>query len=381
MPRFSVLFSAACFCALHSAPLAATALAGPAPAALNANQSAQAAKLLASDVPAERESAYKNFRALGESVRPAYKLMLDKARAGHETRLKSRISGSLPAMKQFAADAKVWAETREACLKPLYEKTDHDKGKLADLARVYAAAEKAMKDLSRNWKRPVEGMTTWETSADAMNEISGELAWCREAPADDTAYFRDLPAKERAREVTGGAEFLELIPACRERLLAQKELEVVTNFNEKEIRWPVPAQKSFMLLINQRRYVLGMPVMRLDERLSQCARDHSEEMQRLKYFAHESPVPENKTPWDRAKNAKFEGQCTGENIFMGSASPDSAFHAWWESDGHRFIMFQKGANTLGLGVEGVHWTLNTGNRDWTAAAKAPAASTGGKGVN
>lgn len=377
MPRFLPLLSVACLCAIPWAPLPAAALAGP--VELNATQSAQAAKQLASDVPVERESAYKSFRALGESVRPAYKLMLEKARAGHEARLKSRISTSLPALKQFAADTKTWTEARDACLKPLYEKTDHDKGKLADLARVYAAAEKTMKDLSRNWKRVPDGINTWETSADAMNEISGELAWCQDAPADDTAYFRDLSAKERATEVTGGAEFLELIPGCRERLQAQKELQVVTNFNEKEIRWPAPALKSFMLLINQRRYVLGMPVLRLDERLSQCAKNHSDEMQRLKYFAHESPVPENKTPWDRAKNAKFEGQCTGENIFMGSASPDSAFHAWWESDGHRFIMFQKDANTLGLGVVGVHWTLNTGNRDWSAAAIAAAASAGSKG--
>ena len=55
---------------------------------------------------------------------------------------------------------------------------------------------------------------------------------------------------------------------------------------------------------------------------------------------------------------------------MGNAAPDAAFKKWWESDGHRFIMFQKDANTLGLGLVGVHWTLNTGSRDWPEAAGA-----------
>ena len=104
-----------------------------------------------------------------------------------------------------------------------------------------------------------------------------------------------------------------------------------------------------MQLINSRRYVLGLTTLRLDECLSNAAGDHSKEMQDLKYFAHDSPVEKNKTPWDRAKNAAFEGRCMGENIFMGAAAPEAAFHGWWESDGHRFIMFQKEANTLGLG--------------------------------
>ncbi len=131
-----------------------------------------------------------------------------------------------------------------------------------------------------------------------------------------------------------------------------------------------------MQLINSRRYVLGLTTLRLDERLSNAAVDHSKEMQDLKYFAHDSPVEKNKTPWDRAKNAAFEGRCMGENIFMGAAAPEAAFHGWWESDGHRFIMFQKEANTLGLGLVGVLWTLNTGTRDWTETASEAAVSAG-----
>jgi hypothetical protein len=352
---------------LISAITAACFLAS-APAALTAAQTAQAAKLLASDNPADLAAASKGFRSQGAEVRLAYRGMLEKAEVFHKERLKTRIAGSLTVLRNFAEAQQKWAAAKEACLELLYQKTDHEARKLADLARSYTTAEKAMKDLSRPLKNPPAGLTSWEASAAALNVINADLAWCRDTPESDQEYFRAVPAKDHARALPAGTEFLELAGPYQERLDAQAAMEQVGLFNSKEIRWPAPPLKTFMELINARRYVLGLTPLRLDERLSNCARDHSKEMRDLKFFAHESPTEKNKTPWDRAKNAEFEGQCMGENIFMGSAAPEAAFNGWWESDGHRFIMFQKDANTLGLGVVGVHWTLNTGTRDWTEAA-------------
>ena len=85
-------------------------------------------------------------------------------------------------------------------------------------------------------------------------------------------------------------------------------------------------------------------------------------MVRLGFFAHESPVPDKKTPWDRARLAGFEGRGTGENIFMGSTSPQAAYDAWFASDGHRFIMMANGPTLLGVGIAGNHWTMMTGKR-------------------
>ena len=350
--RFPLALLAACgLCAAHAAPLT--------PA-----QATQAARLLASDNPADLASAAKGFRSQGESVRAAYQPLLEKAETVHKERLKAKIGVALPVLQKFGESQKEWAAARDACLVLLYQKTGHEARKLADLARSYATAEKAMKDLARHLKNPPAGLTTWQSSAAALNTINAELAWCRDTPERDQDYFRKVPVADHAKAVPSGAAFLTLAGPYQERLEAQSAMERAGLFNNKEIRWPAPALKAFMELINARRYVLGLIPLRLDERLSNAARDHSKEMQQLKYFEHESPVEANKTPWDRAKNAAFEGQCMGENIYMGSAAPEAAFKGWWESDGHRFIMFQKDANTLGLGVVGVHWTLNTGSRDW-----------------
>jgi uncharacterized protein YkwD len=81
------------------------------------------------------------------------------------------------------------------------------------------------------------------------------------------------------------------------------------------------------------------------------------------FFAHESPVPNKKTPWDRAKLAEFDGQASGENIFMGSANYQASYNGWFGSDGHRFGMFSDGPNCMGIGISGVHWTMMIGSKN------------------
>ena len=53
---------------------------------------------------------------------------------------------------------------------------------------------------------------------------------------------------------------------------------------------------------------------------------------------------------------------SAENIFKGSSVYTSAYNGWFASDGHRFIMFARGPNLIGLGPVGNHWTLMTGRR-------------------
>jgi uncharacterized protein YkwD len=108
---------------------------------------------------------------------------------------------------------------------------------------------------------------------------------------------------------------------------------------------------------------MGLRPLRIEEKLSAAAEGHSSDMASGGFFAHESPVPNKKTPWDRAKLAQFDGNASGENIFMGSTDPNSAYGGWFGSDGHRFIMFSEGPNCCGVGVSGVHWTFMTGSKN------------------
>ncbi len=105
---------------------------------------------------------------------------------------------------------------------------------------------------------------------------------------------------------------------------------------------------------NQLRMLVGLRALMLDPKLCEAARDHSKDMAEKGFFAHDSPVPGKKTPWDRAKN--FGTSASGENIFMGNSDPHEANMGWFYSPGHHKNMFAPGHLRIGLGCHGNHWT-------------------------
>lgn len=105
---------------------------------------------------------------------------------------------------------------------------------------------------------------------------------------------------------------------------------------------------------NELRMLVGLCAVLLDPKLCDAARDHSKDMAEKGFFAHESPVPGKKTPWDRAKN--FGTSASGENIYMGSAEPHDANMGWFYSPGHHKNMFSPGQHRIGMGCTGNHWT-------------------------
>jgi uncharacterized protein YkwD len=105
---------------------------------------------------------------------------------------------------------------------------------------------------------------------------------------------------------------------------------------------------------NELRMLVGCRALVLDPKLCEAARDHSKDMQEKGFFAHESPVPGKKTPWDRARN--FGTSASGENIFNGSSDPHAANMGWFYSPGHHKNMFNPGQVRIGLGCSGSHWT-------------------------
>ncbi|MBU6327472.1 MAG: CAP domain-containing protein [Verrucomicrobia bacterium] len=102
------------------------------------------------------------------------------------------------------------------------------------------------------------------------------------------------------------------------------------------------------------RLLVGLNACAIDPKLCAAARDHSKDMATKGFFAHESPVPGKKSPWDRA--AKFDTSASGENIFMGSQDPHGANTGWFFSPGHHKNMFSAEQQRIGLGQHGNHWT-------------------------
>ncbi len=118
-----------------------------------------------------------------------------------------------------------------------------------------------------------------------------------------------------------------------------------------------PEEARTVLALNLTRNLLGLPALVIDLKLAAAARDHSKDMEPMKFFAHESPVPGKKTPWDRA--ARFGTSASGENIYMGSPDGKVANQAWFHSPGH-FKNMLGDHQRVGVGRSGVYFTEEFG---------------------
>lgn len=105
---------------------------------------------------------------------------------------------------------------------------------------------------------------------------------------------------------------------------------------------------------NRRRMILGLNPLSIDMKLVDCSRDHSNDMIKHDFFAHNSPVEGKTTPWDRAKN--FGTKASGENIAAGYKNGMAVTLGWWRSPGHLKNMMGKNHSRIGVGQENKHYT-------------------------
>ncbi|HEV2012124.1 MAG TPA: CvpA family protein [Candidatus Limnocylindria bacterium] len=111
---------------------------------------------------------------------------------------------------------------------------------------------------------------------------------------------------------------------------------------------PDPAAEQEMLrLLNDERTSRGLTALVLDPGLVPVARQHSEEMFRLKYFGHQSPV--NGSPFDRLAAAKITYTRAGENLAY-AHSVAVAHRGLMDSPGHRENILRPEFVRVGIGV-------------------------------
>lgn len=114
-----------------------------------------------------------------------------------------------------------------------------------------------------------------------------------------------------------------------------------------------PEEARCILDLNLTRSLLGLKSVRIDLALTAAARDHSTDMETLKFFAHKSPVPDKKTPEERAQ--RFGTSYSSENIATGIIDGTDANRMWWHSSGHHKNMLGSHSR-VGVGKSGVYWT-------------------------
>jgi uncharacterized protein YkwD len=330
--------------------------------ALNMQHVRTAATWLSSVESKKRKAAISTFRTMPAEAMPYYKTALEAARKAHGERIKAlqKSAGSLSVhddvARQLTEERKRVMELVRTDFHKEGDKVRMLREEMQGLIDLYTKRQKLAKS---DVKATVDGVNQ---AIDALCDISRELE--KLDPRQDTS---ELDAEElRARVVKDSLEaehLMEMVTSVEKSKKEAEQLAEAEKLNAENGRWCLPSMKSFATVLNFERAVIGLNPLRIEEKLSDAASGHSGDMAARGFFAHESPVPDKKTPWDRARLAQFDGNASGENIFMGSPDPQSAYNGWFGSDGHRFIMFSQGPNCCGIGVVGIHWTFMTGSKN------------------
>jgi uncharacterized protein YkwD len=113
---------------------------------------------------------------------------------------------------------------------------------------------------------------------------------------------------------------------------------------------PAPAgwEGEVARLTNAERSSRGLTQLSFDDKLSDIARKHSEDMIRRNFFDHKNP--DGDYPSDRARKAGFSFNMMGENIAAGQPDTGSVMSAWMKSTGHRQNILMKNYRKIGVGI-------------------------------
>ncbi len=128
----------------------------------------------------------------------------------------------------------------------------------------------------------------------------------------------------------------------------QAEEGMKMNFGVLGQLTPDPAAEERMLsLLNAEREKVGLKPLEMDEKLRQVARNHSQEMFKLSYFAHQSPV--TGSPFDRMRQGGITFQVAGENLAY-APNVQIAHEGLMNSPGHKANILRNEFGKVGIGV-------------------------------
>lgn len=123
---------------------------------------------------------------------------------------------------------------------------------------------------------------------------------------------------------------------------------------------------SFATQLNMYRVSVGETVVEFDERLSNAAQAHAQDMVDRNYFDHESPEGLNVD--DRMIAAGYNPSAFGENIAGRQTTEAEVLQSWIDSPSHKEILEGSSFEDFGLGLavgDESRWVLVMGREDTT----------------
>lgn len=124
---------------------------------------------------------------------------------------------------------------------------------------------------------------------------------------------------------------------------------------------PKPELEARMLeLVNSERTAAGLQPLAADPELTEVARRHSADMFKRGYFAH--VTPENRSPFDRIREADVRFLTAGENLAL-APTLQLAHNGLMKSPGHRANILRSSFGRVGIGIMdgGIHGLMVTQN--------------------
>ena len=125
-------------------------------------------------------------------------------------------------------------------------------------------------------------------------------------------------------------------------------------------------------LVNQKRtvgcncgnkYMPAAPALTWNESIALAALNHSNDMNRRRFFNHTSS--DGKTLRDRFSAVGYKWMAIAENIAYGQKDEYAVVNAWFKSKGHCENLMNPTYKEMGAAKSGIYWTQDFGTkRTW-----------------
>jgi len=227
----------------------------------------------------------------------------------------------------------------------------------AEYNRVQAEVDRRVAAVSAIWgddRLHIKVPATLRSDLDRLDWVAGTLANLGELDAEclhRIEWARALPIGD----TIGIADYCRT-SSERTELEIWRRVEAYDRLVEPKVSAAVRDQlhvtNAYRAMFRHRPLALCLPICT-------AAQGHAEEMSRLGYFAHMSPTPGRRTPFDRMKLAGY-GFGASENIALHD-SAQGAHDAWCHSSGHHRNLLNPAHKECGIGADGRNWVQNFGS--------------------
>lgn len=270
-----------------------------------------------------------------------------------------------------------WAAARDEALAVIFDRArypDEDHGRAGqplvdEKVEVVRAVWPPLDALVRRDLGPVLGLEPAEAAA-LLEETTAVVARCAAVGAEgasldlqpiEPAWLVLLATRagvESSSDAALGAWEGYLVRRLRDELVLRANVTMLRSAPTTGVA-PAREEVEQVRITNDYRLMMGRPALQLDARLVQSARGHADDMLRLDFFDHTSPVQGKETFSQRIAAAGYPTP-GGENIAMGMTAPQAAHEGWYRSSGHHRNILDEGYSALGAGKAGKYWVQNFG---------------------